>query len=421
MMSPATAKDGAAGQAGDPHNAQQYYQRGLAEAQSGQNAAAIADFEQSILLDPNRFEAYQKLDDLLSAQRQWPTIIQYWSQYIQLHPNDGRAHCERGGTYSQLHDAPHTLADAEKGCSLGIATCCQALRNFQARQPPAAPPASGPATGPPTGAWPGSVSSIVHGFGRVLIVLALAGLMTILICVWVFRDPARAYRVMTGKALPDFTPHKAVTLAQTSGWTLPPELAQLPPRTVQIKPLAEIRFFMVPAIFILLSVVFIDYFFHFVPPFHESDLKNMDVRRAVYVLCLPIGVMSLIGVMSFAALRSLRSKIRLFGFAKDLMEMGTATRGVITYLHVYQGRYDREPSTVQYQFIARDNQVRSSAPGCGPEAESRDEKAPERSKRAEVSSRGAGKTATPAPRPLKPRSQPAAVRVPQDRATLPTL
>lgn len=150
MMSPATAKDGAAGQAGDPHNAQQYYQRGLAEAQSGQNAAAIADFEQSILLDPNRFEAYQKLDDLLSAQRQWPTIIQYWSQYIQLHPNDGRAHCERGGTYSQLHDAPHTLADAEKGCSLGIATCCQALRNFQARQPAAVPPAAAPATGPPT-------------------------------------------------------------------------------------------------------------------------------------------------------------------------------------------------------------------------------------------------------------------------------
>ncbi len=41
-------------------------------------------------------------------------------------------------------------------------------------------------------------------------------------------------------------------------------------------------------------------------------------------------------------------------FAKDLMEMGTATRGVITYLHV-QTRGDREPSTVQFQFTAPDN------------------------------------------------------------------
>jgi hypothetical protein len=141
MLSPATAKDGAAaGQARNPGKAQQYYQRGLAEAQSHQNAAAIADFEQSITLDPDRFETYQALDNALSNEREWATIVQYWSQYIQLHPNDGRADCERGGAYSQLHDAPHTLADAEKACSLGIQKCCQVAANYRRAHGNAVPP-----------------------------------------------------------------------------------------------------------------------------------------------------------------------------------------------------------------------------------------------------------------------------------------
>ena len=346
MVSPATAKDGAAGQAGDPPNAQQYYQRGLAEAQSGQNAAAIADFEQSILLDPNRFEAYKELDDLLSAQRQWPTVIQYWSQYIKLHPSDGRAYCERGGAYSQLHDAPHTLADAEKACSLGVAACCQALRNFQARQPPAAPPAAAPAHRPGL-----PVSSIVRGFGRAWIVLALAGSMTILICVWVFRDPARAYRVMTGKALPDFTPHKAVTLGQTSGWTLPPELAQFPPRNVQIKPRDAIRYFGGSAIKLLTSSISIGLLYFLFQALFNGSRKDIG-GVIIFIVTLLV-----VALWVLAALLELRNQIRLFCLAKYLMGMGTATRGVITFMHVNQSRSDPVFTTVKYQFTARDNQV----------------------------------------------------------------
>lgn len=141
ILSPAAAREGAlagsgssSGQAENPSEAQRYYERGLAEARQGKDAAAISDFEQSIALDPDRFETYEALDGVLSKHRQWATAVQYWTEYIQLHPSDGHAYCERGAAYSWLHDAVHMQADVEEACSLGDQRCCELDKKFRAQQ-----------------------------------------------------------------------------------------------------------------------------------------------------------------------------------------------------------------------------------------------------------------------------------------------
>jgi hypothetical protein len=143
----------------------------VAEARSGEDAAAIADLEQSIKLDPDRFDTYEALDGVLSKGRQWATVVQYWTQYIELHPNDGRAYCERGGAYSWLHDAAHMLADADRACSLGNQPCCQYAQRLRARQAPsekprpAAPTSSSGEQAPaaPSPAMPSGESSLDWG------------------------------------------------------------------------------------------------------------------------------------------------------------------------------------------------------------------------------------------------------------------
>ncbi len=127
---------------GTSGKAEQYYQRGLTETQSGQDTAAIADFEQSIALDPDRYETYSALHEVLNKHRQWATAVQYWNQYIQLHPEDGRGYCERGAAYSWLHDGVRMGADAEKACSLGDQHCCEVVRTH--RRAPAPPPPAEP-------------------------------------------------------------------------------------------------------------------------------------------------------------------------------------------------------------------------------------------------------------------------------------
>jgi hypothetical protein len=107
-------------------SADSHYRRGVELARAGRDDEAVQEFERSIELDPTRFEAYKGLDDLLSRKRDWPTIIDYWTRYLQQAPNDGRAYDERSGTYSHLRDMASAVRDADKACSLGIVEACQA-------------------------------------------------------------------------------------------------------------------------------------------------------------------------------------------------------------------------------------------------------------------------------------------------------
>ncbi|HTS71374.1 MAG TPA: SPFH domain-containing protein [Terriglobia bacterium] len=122
------------GAPGIPSEAVRYLNRGAIEARQGKDAQAIADLERSIALNPNDFRPYKELDGVLSRNRQYDTAVRYWTQYIQLHPGDGRAFCERAGAYSWLKDSEHTLEDAEKACSLGAQSCCQFVQRAGANQ-----------------------------------------------------------------------------------------------------------------------------------------------------------------------------------------------------------------------------------------------------------------------------------------------
>ncbi len=143
--------------------AHQDFQRGLAEARSGQDDLATADFHASIALDSNHIEAFEALAAMLAKRGQWRTIVQYWAVYIQRHPEDGRAYCERGTAYSWLQDDNHALADADKACSLSIQHCCQEAKNYRAHPAPWAlspMPAAASGSGEGSQAAPGSIAPL---------------------------------------------------------------------------------------------------------------------------------------------------------------------------------------------------------------------------------------------------------------------
>jgi len=107
-----------------------YYERGREHARKGEDDQALDDFKRAIELDPNRFESYKALDDILSRRGQWDTIIAYWTRFIELQPSHAQAYCERGGAYYGKRDIANALRDAEKACRLGNQFCCQVVANY---------------------------------------------------------------------------------------------------------------------------------------------------------------------------------------------------------------------------------------------------------------------------------------------------
>ncbi len=73
--------------------------------------------------------AHERLDYALSKTAEWPRIATMWGNYIALHPEDGRAYDERGGTFMQMRNFPASLADSQRGCELGVS----AARAYAAR------------------------------------------------------------------------------------------------------------------------------------------------------------------------------------------------------------------------------------------------------------------------------------------------
>jgi tetratricopeptide (TPR) repeat protein len=117
----------------DPQYAPAYYYRGLANVYQGQLDVALSDFRKAISLNPRDYESYRLLDWVLVQYGDWDSIIVYWTQYIKLMPEDGRAYRERGGAYFHKPDYPAALADAEKACSLGVRDACDQIPRIKAQ------------------------------------------------------------------------------------------------------------------------------------------------------------------------------------------------------------------------------------------------------------------------------------------------
>jgi tetratricopeptide (TPR) repeat protein len=84
----------------------------------------VAAVQRKAAESPGDFRAVQQLDYVLSRERRWAEILAAWNAYLGIHPNDGRAHMERSGTFWQLGRRQEAAADDARACELGINEGC---------------------------------------------------------------------------------------------------------------------------------------------------------------------------------------------------------------------------------------------------------------------------------------------------------
>jgi len=110
-----------------------YYWRAAVLAKIGMNDFALRDLKASIEVNPDMIESYEALDALLAPKGEWDTIAAYWTRFIDLHPESGKAYYERGGSYYHKGDMANALKDAKQSCNLGYQSGCQIHQKLTAR------------------------------------------------------------------------------------------------------------------------------------------------------------------------------------------------------------------------------------------------------------------------------------------------
>ena len=91
---------------------------------------ALADCRRAIEEDPQRFDAYRMIDSLLARDRRWGEIIDYWSRYLALEPDNADAYLERAGTYRQKGAMELAIADLKQSCDLGNKKACELYKKY---------------------------------------------------------------------------------------------------------------------------------------------------------------------------------------------------------------------------------------------------------------------------------------------------
>jgi tetratricopeptide (TPR) repeat protein len=114
-----------------PDYADAYYWRGNAYVQQKSYSNARSDFLKAISVDEHKIDYYIALDGILAVNREWDSIILYWTKFITQDPANARAFRERSGAYYHKGDISAALNDAQKAASLGDKEsdkACQMLR-----------------------------------------------------------------------------------------------------------------------------------------------------------------------------------------------------------------------------------------------------------------------------------------------------
>ena len=117
----------------DPTLAQAHYWRGVAESKLSQYAVALQDCRAAVELDPDYFEAYRMIDDLLARDNRWDDIVAYWNTFLRANPQHAEAFLERAGTYHHQGNQPKALADLKKACDLGLKKACELYTREKSR------------------------------------------------------------------------------------------------------------------------------------------------------------------------------------------------------------------------------------------------------------------------------------------------
>jgi tetratricopeptide (TPR) repeat protein len=85
----------------------------------------VAELQQRVAQSPGDFRAVQQLDYVLSREHRFDEILVAWNAYLGVHPEDGRAHLERAGTYWRLGRGREEASDETRACELGINEGCE--------------------------------------------------------------------------------------------------------------------------------------------------------------------------------------------------------------------------------------------------------------------------------------------------------
>jgi tetratricopeptide (TPR) repeat protein len=107
-----------------PTRAEALYWRAQIRTQLGEYDAARDDIIRAVALNVEQREVYLLHDYLLARERRWEEIIQAWTQYLELHPDDDVALLERAGTWHHHGNDARALEDLERSCELGNAKAC---------------------------------------------------------------------------------------------------------------------------------------------------------------------------------------------------------------------------------------------------------------------------------------------------------
>jgi tetratricopeptide (TPR) repeat protein len=65
------------------------------------------------------------LDYVLASEAKWDEIIDNWSQFLALEPNNAGAYFERAGAHKHKGDMKSALADLDRACELGKEEACK--------------------------------------------------------------------------------------------------------------------------------------------------------------------------------------------------------------------------------------------------------------------------------------------------------
>jgi tetratricopeptide (TPR) repeat protein len=115
----------------DSNNSEAHCWRGIAQSRLRHSQPAYEDLRKAIELNPRLYDAYKGLDDLLLPQGRLDEIIEAWSQFLRLEPNNANAYLERAGTYHHKHDEAASMADAQKACDLGSSAACGLVKRLK--------------------------------------------------------------------------------------------------------------------------------------------------------------------------------------------------------------------------------------------------------------------------------------------------
>jgi tetratricopeptide (TPR) repeat protein len=115
----------------DPTHADAYNRKAGALIKLNELDEALPHAKLAVEYDPDNFAFYQKLDWILAQRKDWDQVISYWSQYIDLHPDDGAAYVERGGAFYHKGDLRSAVADAKIAADLGNPQGKEAYNRFK--------------------------------------------------------------------------------------------------------------------------------------------------------------------------------------------------------------------------------------------------------------------------------------------------